>query len=98
MHPACQICRGACCEAIMLPPWWDPEDTRWLAMHGRLVDGRVELFCPCHNLRPDGSCAIYEGRPRTCRVYVVGGEACLRAVARRRAQGVLEEVKRLTEP
>lgn len=95
MHPACQICRGACCEAIMLPPCRDPEDTRWLALHGREVDGRVELLCQCHHLLPDGSCGCYEDRPRTCRVYEVGGVACLRAVRRRRTPAVLEEVKRL---
>jgi Fe-S-cluster containining protein len=40
---------------------------------------------PCIWLKPDGTCRHYEHRPRVCRDFELGGEACLRF---RREQGI----------
>jgi hypothetical protein len=84
MNPACQICRGACCESIIFPDiGGDPG--RWLALHGRtLAHGQVELETRCNALNSCGTCAIHAARPRNCRDYAVGGEDCRTTVLRRR--------------
>jgi Fe-S-cluster containining protein len=41
---------------------------------------------PCIWLLPDGTCKHYKHRPRVCREFEVGGEACLRI---RREQGIV---------
>jgi hypothetical protein len=84
MHPACQICRGACCESIVTPRPPGP-DGEWLAHHGTpLPDGRIELPLRCGKLSPCGTCTIHATRPQTCIVYEVGSPACRATVARRR--------------
>lgn len=98
MNPACQLCAGACCETICLPHTQLPvHDADWLKRHGCLQGDHVELPCRCRCLLPDGRCAEYDERPLTCRVYEMGGHACLATVARRRPHLFDEIVRLITE-
>ena len=84
MHPACKLCRGACCESIYLPlSGLNADGIRWFLAHGKPMAAGVELECACLHLR-DGRCSIYETRPDTCNIYQVGGEACQSVIRRRR--------------
>ncbi len=84
MHPACALCRGACCESLVVDlPTGDLG--RWLGYHGRtLPSAEVELAAPCRHLETCGTCAIWEKRPAPCHVYTVGGADCRATIARRR--------------
>ncbi len=85
-HPACVVCRGACCESITLDLRSENADVqRWLDLHGQRVVGGLNLACACSALR-EGRCTIYDDRPRVCRDYAVGSAACLAAIARRRPE------------
>lgn len=84
MNPACELCRGACCESITLPLPANPDHAQWLALHGRPSgEGAVRLECQCRQLK-NGKCAIYEERPQVCRDYEPGSRACLSTVVLRR--------------
>ena len=86
MHPACQLCRGACCESIVLPALPPGDEGRWLGYHGRpLEGGAYEIPVPCTRLDSCGSCMIHASRPSVCRTYQVGGPACRATIARRRS-------------
>ena len=80
----CQICRGACCESIVLRlPATDAG--AWLGLHGVSIgEHQVEIPAPCRKLSVCGSCSIHATRPDHCRTYVVGGADCRATVARRR--------------
>lgn len=85
MNPACELCRGACCESIVLkaPPAGDPG--RWLAYHAdSLPDGSLEIQSRCTRLSGCGACMIHASRPAQCREFPVGGPDCRATVARRR--------------
>ena len=84
MHPACQLCRGACCESLVLhlPP---TDAGTWLGFHGQPIgDRHVEFATPCSKLSTCGKCSIHRTRPEHCRTYAVGGPDCRATVARRR--------------
>lgn len=87
----CELCRGACCETIVLLRGSDSDDVwQWLSFHGKEEDGTVRLPIPCQHLK-EGRCSIYETRPNCCREYKVGSDACLKALARREnAQDILK--------
>lgn len=85
MHPACALCRGACCESIVLPGIPSGEVYRWFLYHGQEISGGVlEFPLPCRHLETCGRCAIHEHRPEPCRTYEVGGLNCRATIARRR--------------
>lgn len=87
MHPACALCRGACCEFFALPVrglGWPEDVTRWLELHGQTVATAVEFNCACTKL-VDGKCSIYASRPHLCSEYEVGGDHCRYTVETRRA-------------
>lgn len=93
MNKACQLCRGACCESMVLPTsGLAPDQAVWLALHGRMVGkGMVEVEQPCSQLQA-GLCAAWSHRPNMCRDYAVGGGSCRATVLRRRpadAQAIL---------
>jgi Fe-S-cluster containining protein len=85
----CDLCRGACCESIVLTP--PPTDAgRWLGYHGTpLPTGEIELATPCAHLCC-GRCAIHDFRPDYCRTYEVGSAACRATVLRRRPDQAAE--------
>lgn len=98
MNPACQICRGACCESLVfeLP---DSDLGRWLGVHGKPIGpAQVELPAPCTKLGTCGSCTIHETRPDHCRTYEVGGIDCRATVLRRRPEQAPEILAAMPHP
>lgn len=98
MHPACAICRGACCETVVIPLPEPRHMTRgmWelLMLRGDLTPGGggVRLDAPCRHLTRAGKCGIHDDRPQVCRDYKVGGPACRAAVRDRRPPAVVERI------
>ena len=67
-------CWGRCCEFVYapIPP---QEDYTYWALHGCKIDKENELMlipCPCSMLLADGSCYIYNDRPRLCKIFPHG--------------------------
>lgn len=89
MHPACEVCQGACCESLLLPIAKD--DRAFFATRGDVftILGQphdvLELPTPCRHLDACGKCGIYDARPQPCRTYEVGSKDCRLTVKRRRA-------------
>jgi Fe-S-cluster containining protein len=83
---ACELCRGACCESIILPlAGLDDDGARWFRYHGKPMGEAVELQTRCEYLR-HGRCGCYQTRPEPCRAFSVGGELCRSTVERRRPE------------
>lgn len=88
VNPACELCRGACCEGLRFPVTWfqSPDIETWFAYHGvKDSADHIYLSCPCCNLK-DGRCSIYDSRPEVCRMFTVGSVACRAAIHRNRLQ------------
>lgn len=84
-HP-CFICKGACCETIVFDETkLSPNHHVWLSLHGEIKEGMIELECKCKRLLDDGTCGDYENRPEMCRIFTMGGSACLNTIKRRRS-------------
>jgi Fe-S-cluster containining protein len=84
MNTACEICKGACCESIIVKAP-EGDEGRWLTLHGQALGfGRVQLETPCAKLC-GGKCSIWKDRPLLCQAYPVGGDNCRETVKRRRA-------------
>jgi hypothetical protein len=84
MHAACNLCRGACCESLVIDLPAGPVGD-WLAAHGAAIAGpAVELPTPCRHLCASGTCTIWQNRPTPCVDYAVGSPACRATVLRRR--------------
>jgi Fe-S-cluster containining protein len=89
MSDACKLCRGACCESLLVPieydkvskDFWDTRG-RTFVMHNQ---GFVELENRCKHLEGCGSCGIYPNRPKACIIYKVGSHACIQTIKSRRA-------------
>ena len=81
MKRACLICKGACCESVVMDA-----DT---GLRFDIGQDKVELATPCSKLC-GGRCSIWETRPEVCRVFEVGGVDCRAAVLRRRFPQALE--------
>lgn len=83
--PACALCRGACCESIVLDPAvFTLDGARWITYHGTSrADGTIELPCACDKLQR-GLCSIHPTRPRNCVEFQVGGSECRSAIRSRR--------------
>jgi hypothetical protein len=104
MHPACQKCRGACCQDIILTPSLFAHPTtdfwRWMLLHGELLGGDrfmatgILLKTPCRCLQ-DGLCDVYENRPANCALFPVGGPGCRAAIARNRSKGQQRKILEL---
>lgn len=81
---ACERCKGACCETLVVPLRAnDPDTQRWLTYHGTGVRNGLRLECACSKLK-DGRCSIYADRPQVCRTYEVGSKECREAIHERR--------------
>lgn len=91
MNP-CEICKGACCESIILPiSFKDKDAQRWLDLHGERSEMGIRLDCKCKAL-VDGRCSIYDDRPEVCRVFEVGSAGCLLALNTRRDEETISRV------
>ena len=83
MHPACQLCRGACCSSIVLPidvTVVPREVAVMLTLRGSQEADGFRLDAPCRHLSRKGLCKIHPDKPQVCRDYPVGGEGCRAAV------------------
>ncbi len=97
MKPDCMVCRGACCETIVMPgplaAFFDPE---WRRVRGRELppfeQPSWEIHRSCPELTPEGLCGIHETKPRVCREYEPGSQACLSAIERRRTREQAREI------
>ena len=97
LNKACERCRGACCESIVLPLNAPNGDIgRWLDFHGTRTSQGLELECRCSKLK-DGKSSIYEDRPQVCKVFRVGSAECRYAVHRKRSEQEAEEILKLME-
>ena len=99
-HPACDLCKGACCETFVVPISWQrlpPDISRWLIMHGEPTLNGIRVNSPCRALGEDGKCSIYETRPTVCDEYPVGGPACKQAIATRRPKDAAKINKLIKE-
>lgn len=88
MHPACDICRGACCEGMVLCPQnygYRGDSLDWWRYHGIETKRGIYLNCRCRHLA-GGKCAIYDTRPQCCRDFSPGATGCLDAIHRVRPQ------------
>jgi Fe-S-cluster containining protein len=95
MNPACDLCRGACCEYMQIK-FADAASQEWCDLHGTPDKHGTILELPCKQLQKDGRCGIYLTRPVACIVYMVGSEHCKSAVRLRRpekAAQILEAMK-----
>ena len=90
IHPACNLCRGACCEILLLKISGGGDNQRWLDMHGKATPMGTLLRCRCQNLTKDGLCGIYTDRPEVCAVFQPGAAECRFAVSELRPSQQVE--------
>ncbi len=100
-NPMCEICGGACCEAITLDitPYAQSSDfVRFLEFRSvpqvREVDGKpsvnARMFeAKCLMLK-DGRCAVYHCRPKMCQMFEPGGDNCRTTVTARRSPEIAQ--------
>jgi Fe-S-cluster containining protein len=85
---ACELCKGACCESILLPIDASPTTTEFYAARGEvfMIVGRTfaELPSRCPHLSQSGKCKTYDNRPVACSRFAVGSTMCVTAIQRRR--------------
>lgn len=76
-HADCQTCGGRCCAGwtIDVLPGLDEVPDRMVKEDRLLGPVMRERNGACIALR-DGRCSIYESRPKVCRDFEAGGDAC----------------------
>jgi len=84
IHPACALCKGACCESFAIPerPFNDGEgDTNdWIQAHADIVvHGMILVQRPCKHLA-NGLCSIYPDRFTCCKEQAIGSVGCLLSI------------------
>ena len=91
MSEACKVCRGACCESVIIPISPDPVHLAYWNARGTLgkigETNCVELVHRCPKLLSSGKCKIYNDRPSACSDHFpVGNAFCRLAIQTRRAK------------
>jgi Fe-S-cluster containining protein len=85
---ACELCKGACCESIILPISPSPTSTEFYEARGSVfqVAGQTMAEVParCPYLSKAGKCMTYSQRPVACSRFTVGSLMCVTAIERRR--------------
>jgi len=85
---ACELCKGACCESILLPISPAPTSTEFYAARGSVFMIATSTFAEvparCPHLSQSGKCKTYDNRPVACSRFTVGSVMCLTAIERRR--------------
>ena len=88
MSDACKICKGACCESIMLSIDRNPLTAEFYRARGEVfaINGHpfAEMPSRCPHLSGSGKCKTYASRPVACIRYEVGSALCLATIERRR--------------
>jgi hypothetical protein len=91
IHPACALCRGACCEFVRLDLSMlavGQDAARWATYHGTFncADQSIEINARCSKLTPEGLCGCQSTKPKMCLDAEVGGPACVHAIGRNRPE------------
>jgi Fe-S-cluster containining protein len=85
---ACELCKGACCESILLPIDRSPMTQEFYRARAEVVEiyGNTFTEIPhrCPHLSNSGRCKTYANRPVACSRFAVGSTMCLTAIERRR--------------
>ena len=85
---ACELCKGACCESILLPIDASPTTTEFYSARGDVfqIVGRTyaELPARCPYLSKAGKCMTYSQRPVACSRFAADSTMCVTAIQRRR--------------
>jgi hypothetical protein len=86
----CVVCRGACCEEMVITSAQVGADfpqviVQFLEARGTYAGGNCyAIKARCPKLNRKGLCSIHDDKPLACALDPVGGAACLDAVLRRR--------------
>lgn len=107
-HPMCELCKGACCEAVTLDisAYAQSSDfLRFLEFRSlpqvREMDGKpatnFRLFEAKCLMLQDGRCAVYGQRPKMCEGFAPGSQNCITTVAARRPPDVVREILQCAE-
>jgi hypothetical protein len=100
----CIVCKGACCEEIVLTSAIIGADFPKVAvefLEARGIptgNGCYAISARCPKLTDDGLCSIHEDKPLACALEPVGGEACYSAVRRRRTKEDYQEIRDDDDP
>jgi len=96
MNLACQKCKGACCESMVLDlrKHMTTDVLKWYQYHGDLTAQGVRLHTPCSKLK-DGKCGIYEGRPEMCKRFPIGSPSCIASIKAMRNEQDGDEIIQL---
>ena len=92
MHPACEVCRGACCESLYIPVLRDKVTRDFYSTRGSVFTilgqphDMAELDARCRHLDACGKCSIHDTKPAACSAFEVGCKECRLAIKRRRSQ------------
>ena len=85
---ACELCKGACCESILLRIDTSPMTIEFYEARGSVFELHgyqyAELPARCPYLSNLGKCMTYAQRPVACSRFEVGSTMCLTAIERRR--------------
>jgi len=85
---ACELCKGACCESILLRIDTSPIETEFYDARGSVFQMHgfqyAELPARCPYLSKAGKCMTYAQRPVACSRFAVGSTMCVTAIQRRR--------------
>jgi Fe-S-cluster containining protein len=88
MSKACELCRGACCESMMMTIDNNPVTTEFYRARASVftIDSlpAIEIDSRCPSLSASGKCKCYASRPVACIRFAVGSTMCLTAIERRR--------------
>ena len=88
MSKACELCKGACCESILIPIDASPATTEFYEARGSVFELHgyqyAELPARCPYLSNLGKCMTYAQRPVACSRFEVGSIMCVTAIERRR--------------
>jgi len=95
----CLVCRGACCEDLVIPEQgMSGADIEFFEVRsGTALTGGAGFIFPlrCPELSDEGRCSIHSDRPMLCAVYPAGGEACLSTLNRRRTPEQIAQIRGL---
>lgn len=103
MTNPCKMCKGACCEYMVIDvTHMSKSGIEWALLHGKEYRGVatspdktiVELNVKCGELTMGGKCRKYEERPDVCRAFKPGNPLCIEAIRRQRTTLQQEKILR----
>lgn len=72
---------GACCKYFVCSLLATKDINHYLTLHGcyEIHRNEWEISSYCNALDSNGSCAIYQNRPKVCKEFLPGSKECTRA-------------------